>query len=368
MRYQLRSKWLDLKYFLLPNKYYIATIGLILISATFIFSLTYAVASETKKNPNEIQTVLPKLKKLDTAVHKVITKPGQSSDNLLYQLVRSESEDFQDDFQIDEDIVEYDGYFKRLEFLTYSIRKKDTLSQIAKRHKVNVDTIISFNHIKGVKYLRVGNQLIIPNMKGVLHTVKQGENLKKIVKKYKKYKVRLDDIIYSNEIVNNRITPGEKLFIPGAKLIKKRALVKKLENFFATPIQGRIVSLVGPRVHPIWGRYKYHTGVDIKARYGAPVRATNGGRVKFAGWQRGYGKLVIISHGKGLESKYGHLSKILVRKGMKINKRKVVGKVGMTGYTTGPHLHFEVLKNGKVQNVTRIKGLKGKKGGYWKKN
>ena len=87
-----------------------------------------------------------------------------------------------------------------------------------------------------------------------------------------------------------------------------------------------------------------HTGVDIKASMGAPVRSTAPGIVSYSGWRQGYGKTVEIDHGHGFKTLYGHNSKLVVVVGQKVAKGQVVAHVGMTGYTTGPHLHYEVRK------------------------
>ena len=123
---------------------------------------------------------------------------------------------------------------------------------------------------------------------------------------------------------------------------------------FIRPISGKITSPFGWRVHPIFKRKIYHSGVDIGAPYGSAIRAANSGRVIFVGWYSGYGKVVIIDHGKigGIPTQtlYAHMSTTCVKQGSTITKGTVVGKVGTTGYSTGPHLHFEVRQKGNPVN------------------
>jgi len=107
------------------------------------------------------------------------------------------------------------------------------------------------------------------------------------------------------------------------------------------PIYGRIASFFGYRVYPWRG---VHTGIDITARYGAPVRATAPGIVSFVGWRTGYGKTVEINHGYGVATLYGHNSAFAVRTGQRVSRGQVVSYVGMTGWTTGPHVHYEVRR------------------------
>ncbi|MCU0640993.1 MAG: peptidoglycan DD-metalloendopeptidase family protein [Candidatus Margulisbacteria bacterium] len=113
------------------------------------------------------------------------------------------------------------------------------------------------------------------------------------------------------------------------------------------PLQGRITSRYG--TYRRWGRAR-HTGIDIAATYGSPVMAADSGEVIFAGWWDGYGKAIVIDHGKGIATVYGHLSRIYPSVGMTIAKGQTIGLEGNTGYSTGPHLHFEVRKNGKPVN------------------
>ena len=113
------------------------------------------------------------------------------------------------------------------------------------------------------------------------------------------------------------------------------------------PASGRISSRFGNRYHPVLHRHKLHTGEDIAAGYGAPFRAARGGRVLYAGWQTAYGKTIIIDNGNGTTTLYGHASKLNVRAGQAVKAGQNIGNVGSTGWSTGPHLHFEVRKSGR---------------------
>lgn len=116
------------------------------------------------------------------------------------------------------------------------------------------------------------------------------------------------------------------------------------------PIPGSIGSGFGMRTHPISGQYKMHNGVDIMGRTGDPIRAAAPGKVIFAGWRGGYGNCVIIDHGGGLSTLYAHASKIYVSQGQSVSQGQTIAAVGSTGYSTGPHLHWEVRINGKPVN------------------
>lgn len=118
----------------------------------------------------------------------------------------------------------------------------------------------------------------------------------------------------------------------------------------AWPLRGPIRSRFGFRRHPIFRLRQFHQGVDIAASMGSPVRAAFGGMVLYAGWFGGYGKLIVIDHGDGFSTLYGHLSTIDAAPGQQVTRGQVVGRVGSTGYSTGPHLHFEIRQRGKPIN------------------
>jgi murein DD-endopeptidase MepM/ murein hydrolase activator NlpD len=124
--------------------------------------------------------------------------------------------------------------------------------------------------------------------------------------------------------------------------------VELRRNLLRAPLNVlRVTSRYGMRFHPILKRWKKHNGVDYGAPIGTPVWSVARGRVIFAGWRRGYGKYVCIKHDNGIESRYGHLSRIRVRKGRRVKQRERIGRVGSTGQSTGPHLDFQLLVKGK---------------------
>jgi len=119
------------------------------------------------------------------------------------------------------------------------------------------------------------------------------------------------------------------------------------------PAKGWLSSRFGYRKSPFTGKKEFHKGLDISARMGSPVVASADGTVSFSGWDRGYGRLVVINHGYGLKSKYAHLKKSLVKKGQYVKRGETIGLIGKSGRTTGPHLHYEVLLNGVPVNPLR---------------
>lgn len=127
---------------------------------------------------------------------------------------------------------------------------------------------------------------------------------------------------------------------------------------FPAPSMIAVTSPYGYRTHPVTGqKYKFHSGMDLAAPQGTNVLAAESGVVRMAGWNGGYGYCVIIDHGSGVATLYGHNSKLLVSSGQSVSKGQVIAKVGSTGVSTGPHVHFEVLLNGSTTNPAPYIGL-----------
>lgn len=116
------------------------------------------------------------------------------------------------------------------------------------------------------------------------------------------------------------------------------------------PLNGRLSSQYGLRTHPILGGTRFHDGVDLAAPAGTPIRATSDGVVERAAWTGGYGLMVEVNHGQGTETLYGHMERMAVSAGQSVKKGDVLGYVGSTGLSTGPHLHYEVRQSGHAVN------------------
>jgi murein DD-endopeptidase MepM/ murein hydrolase activator NlpD len=141
--------------------------------------------------------------------------------------------------------------------------------------------------------------------------------------------------------------------------IKEAELTRILESYkygtapsglFMWPVAGRVISGFGMRMHPIFGVMRFHTGIDIAAPYGTLVKAADGGEVIKVGYFGGYGNAIVIYHGGGFATWYAHLSSIRVSVGQFVDRGQVIGLVGSTGWSTGPHLHFEVRINGEAKD------------------
>jgi len=131
----------------------------------------------------------------------------------------------------------------------------------------------------------------------------------------------------------------------------------KVNTAFSQPLYGNISSHFGERIHPISGEHKHHNGVDIVAGYGANISAAAPGKVTFSGPMGNYGNTVIIEHNNGYSTLYAHTSELLVEVGQGVRRGDIIAKVGSSGRSTGPHLHFELINGGK--RVDPMKYFKG---------
>lgn len=161
--------------------------------------------------------------------------------------------------------------------------------------------------------------------------------------------------------VGGEFIPADRLSISYIDYMEKdiNDLFNTMKNLpVGSPLDGKINSGFGYRKDPFRSRIGFHSGVDIDAKFGDPVVATADGMVKETGWQGSYGKTVVIRHEQGFETIYGHLSKISVEEGQKVKVGEEIGKAGNTGRSTGTHLHYEVLKDGKRVNPSNFLSLK----------
>ncbi len=219
----------------------------------------------------------------------------------------------------------------------HRVNPGETLWDIANAYGVSVDSIISANELRNPNMLSVGQELNILSVQGVLHKVATGESLWEISQRYQ---VPMEEITRVNNITDpSRIMPNTKLIIPGATQLRPKDVLLvngQLQKAFDWPVSGRISSPFGSR----WGRM--HNGLDIAVNTGTPVRAAADGRVTFAGWNGGYGILVIIDHGNNVETRYAHNSRLNVKVGQSVTRGQIIAYSGNTGNSTGPHVHFEI--------------------------
>lgn len=242
---------------------------------------------------------------------------------------------------------------ERMVISHHVVDRHENLYSIAKKYHVDQFSIRSSNDLDG-QDVPPGTVLRIPNHKGTLYEVKTPENLQSISRGFSRGKTL--GPVYDREILivnrypvpnlrssNHSFDPGTFLFLPEAW--KPTGL--------PIPFTGgghiRITSRFGKRKHPILGFIKGHHGLDIAKPYGTPVIPSREGIVTFTGWLGGYGNMIEIRHvikskngARTFFTRYGHLSKICVRPGQHVHLYQLIGRVGSSGLSTGPHLHFEV--------------------------
>ncbi|MDR0997524.1 MAG: M23 family metallopeptidase [Treponema sp.] len=229
---------------------------------------------------------------------------------------------------------------------SYRVEKGDMIGDLALKFGVNQDTIISYNAIRNTRLLQIGQVLKIPNQDGILYTVKQGDSLEKIAERHQSDTGAIRTV---NELFSDTIHPDTVLFIPNARLDWVN-LQEINGDLFIWPLSGYISSNYGFRANPFTGVRQFHSGIDIGANMGTPIRAAMTGRVIFAGWSDVFGNYVVVSHHSGYRTLYGHMSVIRVKNGALVGTGERLGDVGSTGVSTGPHLHFTVYKNGVTVN------------------
>lgn len=230
----------------------------------------------------------------------------------------------------------------------YEVKKGDTIATVAKLFGVSKNTIMWANDLKSEK-LTPGQTITILPITGVRVTVKKGDTLQSLAKKYGG---DLDEIAKYNGIPSDvKLAVGDVVIVPDGEIaVTPAAVIKK------TPTGSKILDSYanstpsGFLVRPLAGGRKTqgihgHNGVDIAASVGTPVVASASGTIisaKSSGYNGGYGEMIIIAHAGNVQTVYGHLSRVDVAVGQTVSQGQVIGAVGNTGKSTGPHLHFEV--------------------------
>jgi murein DD-endopeptidase MepM/ murein hydrolase activator NlpD len=233
-----------------------------------------------------------------------------------------------------------------LTIMLYRAKPGDTLSGIATRLGMEVDTISTFNRIegRGVHNLTVGELVKIPSQDGIyLDLTGDFDEM------CRKNKVVAEDVLAANALDREDLRQGMTLFFPGVQHTGFALALSRGEAVYL-PLRGYESSPFGRRSDPFTGQQSRHHGVDIAAAWGKAITSGTDGRVRAAGWDGTLGNYVEVRGQMGFSYIYGHMSRIAVKVGDIVSTGRVLGYVGDTGYATGPHLHFEVRKNGVPQN------------------
>lgn len=231
------------------------------------------------------------------------------------------------------------------EIKMHTVQDGETLSKIAEKYKIDVETLQGANENLSPE-IHQGDQLVILPSKGVLHIADMGDTLWRMANFYG---VGVATIVNANGKRDETLVIGEKIFVPGGKKNQQterevaRAdgqVSRSSTERFIWPTPGELSSAFGYR----WGRL--HAGIDLANNTGTVIKAARSGRISYAGWYSGYGYTVVIEHDQGYVTLYGHLSDYIVQKNQYVKSGQSIAYMGNTGNSTGPHLHFEVQKNG----------------------
>lgn len=241
-----------------------------------------------------------------------------------------------------------------LSYFVYRIKQGDIVGFIAEEFDVTEDTITSINRIKSARRLQIGDYLQIPTMSGISYTVKKdGETLQDIADKHKISAYKCS--VVNKKDMEEKLQAGQVLFLPDAKLdwVTRQEINGDL---FKKPLKSYYVftSAFGWRKSPFTNKRSYHTGVDMACARGTSVYAAMEGKVIRADWDNTYGNVIVLAHHSGYQTLYAHLNEILVKKGQWVTPETRIGRVGSTGLSTGDHLHFTVMKNGKLVNPVNL--------------
>jgi murein DD-endopeptidase MepM/ murein hydrolase activator NlpD len=256
----------------------------------------------------------------------------------------------------------------RLNVLKYTVQSGDTVSDIADQFSVSPDSILWANPKleDNPDMLSIGQELNIPPVSGVLYTVASGDSVQKIADKFKTNKFPSNTLV--TNIVNLEfnqqlhdlkppeyaLTAGQFLMVPDGS----KPYIPRVVNAYSGPLPATAARGTGNFGWPVSGRitqkfWSNHPGIDIGAPKGTPIYAADSGYVVAAGWDQeriSYGFMILINHGNGFVTRYAHLSAFNVQVGDSVKKGQIVGRVGSTGNSTGPHLHFEIINNGVRRN------------------
>jgi murein DD-endopeptidase MepM/ murein hydrolase activator NlpD len=243
----------------------------------------------------------------------------------------------------------------RKETITYVVQPGDVLGKIAQEYGISVNTILWENDLSWNSTIRPGQKLNVLADSGINYEIKSGDTVLAIAKKYQ---TEAKEIVEINKLADaGDIQIGDLLFIPNG--VKPTAVVSSYKPKPA-PVSAYSDKVVPPAAdtntgtkflwpltsHRITQYYHWgHSGLDVGDKTGNPIYAAEAGKIERSGWSRGYGYNVVINHGNGLKTIYGHASQLLVKAGDSVARGETIALIGNTGWSTGPHLHFEVRVN-----------------------
>jgi murein DD-endopeptidase MepM/ murein hydrolase activator NlpD len=226
----------------------------------------------------------------------------------------------------------------RPKLMEYHVKPGDSLSGIALLFGTDIETLAELNQIANPNRIVAGDIIEILTVSGSVHDVTDGETLASISELYG---VEEEVIVVANNLTEDAaLERGERVIVPGGTLSRS----SYASQSFTWPLRGVLTSGYG------WRNGKFHAAIDIAAPLGTPFYASAGGRVTHAGYLGAYGIMVEVDHGAGYLTRYAHAKSLVVDVGMTVSQGQELGYVGVTGNTTGPHVHFELHLHGERLN------------------
>lgn len=267
---------------------------------------------------------------------------------------------------------------ERTTVILHTVQEGDTVFALAERYNITPETIISANSLPDPDFLQVGQQLAILPVSGVGLIVQEGDTVAALAARYRVEESAIRAYGPNGLGAGGEVVPGQALVIPGGRLpdppkkpVEEPAPAARIQQAAASapaarpnpppaarpaPAPAQPIGPTGRMVWPATGSIttyftSYHNGLDIANAFGTPIVAADGGVVTWAGWRNdGLGIAVFVDHGGGLQTWYGHFSRVVVSPGQVVAKGQLLGYMGSTGKSTGPHLHFMVLVNYSYRN------------------
>lgn len=238
-------------------------------------------------------------------------------------------------------------------YIEHVVAAGENIWEIALTYGTDMESIAAINDMSISDVLQPGQTLrVLVGTEGLIHTVEDGDTVEALAERYD---IRADAIIAANRLRGDKLPVGREIVLPGARMPRRRtATVASVSrgssgtsseapslDGFIWPHHGLITSYYG------WREGSFHTGIDIDGSTGDPIFAAKAGTVTHAGWGwSGFGIYVVIDHGDGTKTIYAHLSEAYTEAGAWVEQGEVIGALGSSGWSTGPHLHFEILLNG----------------------
>jgi len=238
---------------------------------------------------------------------------------------------------------------------TYTVEPGDNISSIAKASNLKSSTVLGANQLGNGEIIKPGQKIKLPARDGVIYTVKKGDTITSLAKKYNLSSKIIKRVNY---LKRDNLKIGEELLLAGVDYVvpkvsrnnrtyytSRDAYVPVVKKTYAN--NGNGILMMPTKGVLTQGYHRYHHAIDIGAPLGRPIYAAEAGTVSLVsigGYGHGYGNYIRINHGGGLVTLYAHMSKVFVVNGQKVARGEAIGQIGSTGHSTGPHLHFEVIK------------------------